>query len=165
VKLDAPLDPAGLAASSTGASRSTTRIGRVTTTSSPRLHKAIRGSDPQASLYYLARMLTAGEEPLYLLRRLTRAAVEDIGLADPQALVQCIAAKDTYDFLGSPKASSPSSQACLYLATAPKSNASMRAEGGVEKRARDRIADAAQEHIERADAADEGHRLRQGLCL
>src|SRR3712207_4018419 len=67
------------------------------------LHKAIRGSDPQAALYYLARMLTAGEEPLYVLRRLTRAAVEDIGLADPQALVQCIAAKDNYDFLGSPE--------------------------------------------------------------
>ena len=87
------------------------------------LHKAIRGSDPQAALYYLARMLTAGEEPLYLLRRLTRAAVEDIGLADPQALVQCIAAKDTYDFLGSPEGELAIVQACLYLATAPKSNA------------------------------------------
>ncbi len=67
------------------------------------LHKAIRGSDPQAALYYLARMLVAGEEPLYVLRRLTRAAVEDIGLADPNALVQCLAAKDMYDFLGSPE--------------------------------------------------------------
>ena len=67
------------------------------------LHKTIRGSDPQAALYYLARMLVAGEEPLYLLRRLIRAAVEDIGLADPKALVQCLAAKDTYDFLGSPE--------------------------------------------------------------
>ena len=86
------------------------------------LHKAIRGSDPQAALYYLARMLTAGEEPLYLLRRLTRAAVEDVGLADPQALVQCIAAKDTYDFLGSPEGELAIAQACLYLATAPKSN-------------------------------------------
>jgi putative ATPase len=87
------------------------------------LHKSIRGSDPQAALYYLARMLTAGEEPLYLLRRLTRAAVEDIGLADPQALVQCIAAKDAYDFLGSPEGELAIVQACLYLATAPKSNA------------------------------------------
>jgi putative ATPase len=87
------------------------------------LHKSIRGSDPQAALYYLARMLTAGEEPLFLLRRLTRAAVEDIGLADPQALVQCIAAKDTYDFLGSPEGELAIVQACLYLATAPKSNA------------------------------------------
>jgi putative ATPase len=87
------------------------------------LHKSIRGSDPQAALYYLARMLTAGEEPLFLLRRLTRAAVEDIGLADPQALVQCIAAKDAYDFLGSPEGELAIVQACLYLATAPKSNA------------------------------------------
>src|SRR4028118_363489 len=87
------------------------------------LHKSIRGSDPQAALYYLARMLTAGEEPLFLLRRLIRAAVEDIGLADPNALVQCIAAKDTYDFLGSPEGELAIVQACLYLATAPKSNA------------------------------------------
>jgi putative ATPase len=92
------------------------------------LHKSIRGSDPQAALYYLARMLTAGEEPLYVLRRLTRAAVEDIGLADPQALVQCIAAKDTYDFLGSPEGELAIVQACLYLATAPKSNAAYMAQ-------------------------------------
>ena len=87
------------------------------------LHKAIRGSDPQAALYYLARMLVAGEEPLYLLRRLTRAAVEDIGLADPNALTQCLAAKEMYDFLGSPEGEIGIAQACLYLATAPKSNA------------------------------------------
>ncbi|WP_374942256.1 replication-associated recombination protein A [Sphingomonas sp.] len=92
------------------------------------LHKSIRGSDPQAALYYLARMLTAGEEPLYVLRRLTRAAVEDIGLADPQALVQCIAAKDAYDFLGSPEGELAIVQACLYLATAPKSNATYMAQ-------------------------------------
>ncbi|NUQ17613.1 MAG: replication-associated recombination protein A [Sphingomonas sp.] len=87
------------------------------------LHKSIRGSDPQAALYYLARMLVAGEEPLYLLRRLTRAAVEDIGLADPNALLQCLAAKEMYDFLGSPEGEIGIVQACLYLATAPKSNA------------------------------------------
>jgi putative ATPase len=87
------------------------------------LHKAIRGSDPQAALYYLARMLVAGEEPLYLLRRLTRAAVEDIGMADPNALLQCLAAKEMYDFLGSPEGEIGIVQACLYLATAPKSNA------------------------------------------
>ena len=92
------------------------------------LHKAIRGSDPDAALYYLARMLTAGEEPLYVLRRLTRAAVEDVGLADPQALVQCIAAKDCYDFLGSPEGELAIAQACLYLATAPKSNAAYTAQ-------------------------------------
>ena len=92
------------------------------------LHKSLRGSDPQAALYYLARMLTAGEEPLYLLRRLTRAAVEDIGLAAPQALVQCLAAKDAYDFLGSPEGELAIVQACLYLATAPKSNAAYKAQ-------------------------------------
>jgi putative ATPase len=92
------------------------------------LHKTIRGSDPQAALYYLARMLVAGEEPLYVLRRLTRAAVEDIGLADPNALVQCLAAKDTYDFLGSPEGELAIVQACLYLATAPKSNATYSAQ-------------------------------------
>jgi putative ATPase len=87
------------------------------------LHKSLRGSDPQASLYYLARMLVAGEEPLFVLRRLVRAAVEDIGLADPNALVQCLAAKEAYDFLGSPEGELAIVQACLYLATAPKSNA------------------------------------------
>jgi len=92
------------------------------------LHKSIRGSDPQAALYYLARMLTAGEQPLFVLRRLIRAAVEDIGLADPNALVQCIAAKDTYDFLGSPEGELAIVQACLYLATAPKSNAAYMAQ-------------------------------------
>jgi len=92
------------------------------------LHKSIRGSDPQAALYYLARMLVAGEEPLYLLRRLTRAAVEDIGMADPNALLQCLAAKDMYDFLGSPEGEIGIVQACIYLATAPKSNAAYMAQ-------------------------------------
>ena len=92
------------------------------------LHKTIRGSDPQAALYYLARMLVAGEEPLYVLRRLTRAAVEDIGLADPNALLQCLAAKEMYDFLGSPEGEIGIVQACLYLATAPKSNATYTAQ-------------------------------------
>ncbi len=79
------------------------------------LHKSLRGSDPQASLYYLARMLTAGEEPLYVLRRLVRFASEDIGLADPQALIQCLAAKDAYDFLGSPEGELAIVQSCLFL--------------------------------------------------
>ncbi|MBO9711580.1 replication-associated recombination protein A [Sphingomonas sp.] len=93
------------------------------------LHKSMRGSDPQASLYYLARMLTAGEEPLYVLRRITRFASEDIGLADPQALVQCLAAKDAYEFLGTPEGELAIVQACLYCATAPKSNAAYKAAG------------------------------------
>ena len=92
------------------------------------LHKSLRGSDPQAALYWLARMLIAGEEPLYVLRRLVRFASEDIGLADPQALVQCLAAKDAYDFLGSPEGELAIVQACLYLATAPKSNAAYAAQ-------------------------------------
>ncbi|MGL5837351.1 MAG: replication-associated recombination protein A [Sphingorhabdus sp.] len=87
------------------------------------LHKSLRGSDPQAALYWLARMLVAGEEPLYVLRRITRFASEDIGLADPRALEQCIAAKDAYEFLGSPEGELAIVQACLYCATAPKSNA------------------------------------------
>jgi len=87
------------------------------------LHKSVRGSDPDAALYYLARMLDAGEDPLYLGRRLVRMAVEDIGLADPQALVIANAAKDAYDYLGSPEGELALAQACVYLATAPKSNA------------------------------------------
>ncbi len=87
------------------------------------LHKSVRGSDPDAALYWLARMLAAGEDPLFLARRLVRMAVEDIGIADPQALVQTLAAKDAYDFLGSPEGELALAQACLYIATAPKSNA------------------------------------------
>jgi putative ATPase len=87
------------------------------------LHKSVRGSDPDAALYYLARMFDAGEDPLYLGRRLVRMAVEDIGLADPQALVVCNAAKDAYEYLGSPEGELALAQACVYLATAPKSNA------------------------------------------
>jgi putative ATPase len=92
------------------------------------LHKSMRGSDPQAALYWLARMLVAGEEPLYVLRRITRFAVEDVGLADPRALEQCIAAKDAYEFLGSPEGELAIVQACLYCATAPKSNAAYKAQ-------------------------------------
>ncbi|MEP9377860.1 replication-associated recombination protein A [Aquabacter sp. CN5-332] len=87
------------------------------------LHKAVRGSDPDASLYYLARMLDAGENPLFLARRLVRMAVEDIGLADPNALTVANAAKDAYDFLGSPEGELALAEAAVYLATAPKSNA------------------------------------------
>src|SRR5580704_1725732 len=93
------------------------------------LHKSVRGSDPDAALYYLARMLDAGEDPLYLARRIVRMAVEDIGLADPQALVITNAAKDAYDFLGSPEGELAIAEACLYVATAPKSNATYLAFG------------------------------------
>src|SRR6476661_3166063 len=87
------------------------------------LHKSVRGSDPDAALYYLARMFDAGEDPLYLGRRLVRMAIEDIGLADPQALVIANAAKDAYDYLGSPEGELAFAEATVYLATAPKSNA------------------------------------------
>jgi putative ATPase len=87
------------------------------------LHKTIRGSDPDAALYYLARMLDAGEDRLFIARRLVRAAIEDIGMADPQALAVANAAKDAFDFLGSPEGELALAQATIYLATAPKSNA------------------------------------------
>ena len=87
------------------------------------LHKSVRGSDPDAALYYLARMLTAGEDPLFIARRLVRMANEDVGLADPEAINQALAAKDTYEFLGSPEGELALAQAAVYIATAPKSNA------------------------------------------
>ncbi len=87
------------------------------------LHKSVRGSDPDAALYYLARMLVAGEDPLFLARRLVRMAIEDVGLADPEAVKQALAAKDAFDFLGSPEGELALAQATVYIATAPKSNA------------------------------------------
>jgi putative ATPase len=87
------------------------------------LHKSVRGSDPDAALYYLARMLVAGEDPLFLARRLVRMAIEDVGLADPEAIHQALAAKETFDFLGSPEGELALAQATIYIATAPKSNA------------------------------------------
>jgi putative ATPase len=99
------------------------------------LHKSVRGSDPDAALYWLARMLAGGEDPLYIARRLVRMAVEDIGLADPNALVQTIAAKDTYDFLGTPEGELALAQATIYLAAAPKSNAAYVAFGQAQRAA------------------------------
>src|SRR5204863_245190 len=87
------------------------------------LHKALRGSDPDASLYWLARMIEAGEDPLYVVRRLIRFASEDVGMADPQALVVCMAAQQAIHFVGLPEANLALAQAVVHLATAPKSNA------------------------------------------
>jgi putative ATPase len=101
------------------------------------LHKSVRGSDPDAALYYLCRMLDAGEDPLYIVRRVVRMAVEDIGLADPQALVICNAAKDAYDFLGSPEGELAIAQAVIYVATAPKSNAAYIAFGAAMRTAKE----------------------------
>ncbi|THD76255.1 MAG: replication-associated recombination protein A [Phenylobacterium sp.] len=101
------------------------------------LHKSIRGSDPDAALYWLARMLAGGEDPLFVARRLIRAAAEDIGEADPMSLVLANAAKDTYDFLGSPEGELALAQLTVHLATAPKSNAVYRAYGAAMKAARE----------------------------
>jgi putative ATPase len=101
------------------------------------LHKSVRGSDADAALYYLARMFDAGEDPLYIARRVVRMAVEDIGLADPQALVICNAAKDAYDFLGSPEGELAIAQAVIYVATAPKSNAAYTAYGAARQVAKE----------------------------
>jgi len=101
------------------------------------LHKSVRGSDPDAALYYLARMLDAGAPPLYIARRVVRMAIEDIGLADPQALVMANAAKDAYDFLGSPEGELAIAQAVLYVATAPKSNAGYVAYGAAKRVAKE----------------------------
>jgi putative ATPase len=87
------------------------------------LHKSVRGSDPDAALYWLARMLAGGEDPLYIARRVVRMAIEDVGLADPQAVVQALAAKDAFDFLGAPEGELAIAQAVVYIATAPKSTA------------------------------------------
>lgn len=100
------------------------------------LHKSLRGSDPDAALYWTARMIVGGEDPLYIVRRLVRFASEDIGLADPQAIHQALAAKDTYEYLGSPEGELQIFQAVLYLATAPKSNAAYRAEKAAKKSAK-----------------------------
>ncbi len=99
------------------------------------LHKSMRGSDPDAALYWLARMLAGGEQPLYLARRIVRMAIEDIGLADPEAVHQALAAKDVYDFLGSPEGELALAQAVVYLATAPKSNAVYKAFGAAQSSA------------------------------
>jgi len=99
------------------------------------LHKSVRGSDPDASLYWLARMLAGGEDPLYIARRVVRMAVEDIGLADPNALVQTLAAKEAFDFMGSPEGELAIAQAVLYVALAPKSNAAYTAFGAAKEAA------------------------------
>ncbi|MAM93912.1 replication-associated recombination protein A [Parvibaculum sp.] len=111
------------------------------------LHKSIRGSDCDAALYWLARMLVGGEDPLYIARRLVRAAIEDIGLADPEAVHQALAAKEVFDFLGAPEGELALAQATIYLATAPKSNASYAAFGAAKRSARDTGSVAPPAHI------------------
>ena len=114
------------------------------------LHKAVRGSDPEGALYWLARMLAGGEDPLYLARRLVRIASEDVGLADPRALAVALAAKDAYHFLGSPEGELALAEATLYLATAPKSNRSYVAFGRAQEAAQQHPAEPVPLHIRNA---------------
>jgi putative ATPase len=111
------------------------------------LHKAVRGSDPDAALYWLCRMLDGGEDRLFLARRLVRMAIEDIGLADPAAVTQALAAKDTYDFLGSPEGELALAQATIYMATAPKSNAAYKGYGAAMRAAKQHGSLAPPKHI------------------
>jgi putative ATPase len=101
------------------------------------LHKSVRGSDPDAALYWLARMLAGGEDPLFIARRLVRMASEDIGEADPTSLILAVAAKDAYDFLGSPEGELALAQVCVHMAAAPKSVAVYKAFGAASKMAKE----------------------------
>jgi putative ATPase len=114
------------------------------------LHKAIRGSDADGALYWLARMLAGGEDPLYLARRLVRMAIEDIGLADPRAMMVALAAKDAYHFLGSPEGELALAEAAIYLATAPKSNRAYAAFGEAQAAAEAHPAEPVPLHIRNA---------------
>ena len=130
------------------------------------LHKSIRNSDADAGLYWLARMLEAGEDPLYVARRLVRFASEDVGLADPQALVVAMAAQQAVHFIGLPEGALALAELVVYLAAAPKSNALYVAYGaGGEGRPRDAGRAGAAVDPQRAHAADEGPGLRRGLPL
>ena len=135
LKLAAPLDPASLMAAVQRRMPLYDKSREEHYNIISALHKSIRGSDPDAALYWLARMLAGGEQPLYIARRLVRASVEDIGLADPEAVHQALAAKDVFDFLGSPEGELALAQCVLYLASAPKSNAVYTALGAAKRAA------------------------------
>ncbi|MEQ8804595.1 MAG: replication-associated recombination protein A [Rhodospirillales bacterium] len=135
--LTAPLDPAGLAAAVQKRMPLYDKGQESHYNLISALHKSLRGSDADAALYWFARMLEGGEDPLYVARRLVRFASEDIGLADPQALPQALAAWDTYERLGSPEGELALVQAVVYLATAPKSNALYKAEKAARRMARE----------------------------
>ncbi|MDT8436534.1 MAG: replication-associated recombination protein A [Gemmatimonadota bacterium] len=117
------------------------------------LHKAVRGSDPDGALYWLARMLEGGEDPMYLARRLVRMAVEDVGLADPGALRLAVAAKEAYHFLGSPEGDLALAEAAIYLAAAPKSNRVYRAFGAARRAAGETPAEPVPLHVRNAPTA------------
>lgn len=132
-----PLDPAGLAGALQRRAPLYDKAQESHYNLISALHKSLRGSDADAALYWLARMLAGGEDPLYIARRLVRFASEDVGLADPEALRQALAAKEAYDFLGSPEGELALAQAALYLATAPKSNAAYKAHGAAARAAKE----------------------------
>lgn len=137
LKIAKPLDPAGLANAVQKRAPLYDKSREEHYNIISALHKSVRGSDPDAALYWLARMLAGGEQPLYIARRMVRMAIEDIGLADPQAVVQALAAKDVFDFLGSPEGELALAQCVLYLASAPKSNAVYKALGAAKRAAAD----------------------------
>jgi putative ATPase len=114
------------------------------------LHKSVRNSDPDAALYWLARMLEAGEDPLYIARRVVRMAVEDIGLAEPNALALCMAARDAVDFIGMPEGNLALAQAVVYLSVAPKSNALYTAYGAVQQDVEQTVAESVPLHLRNA---------------
>src|SRR5690606_1648034 len=114
------------------------------------LHKAVRGSDPDGALYWLARMIEGGEDPLYVARRLVRMAAEDVGLADPGALRVTLAARDAFHFLGAPEGELALAEAVVYLATAPKSNRLYRAWGAALARARETPGEPVPLHVRNA---------------
>ncbi|NRB04244.1 MAG: replication-associated recombination protein A [Rhodobacteraceae bacterium] len=136
-KVDAPLDPQALAARLMRRAAQYDKSGEAHYNLISALHKSVRGSDPDAALYWFARMLEGGEDPRYLARRITRMAVEDIGLADPQAQAHCLQSWETYERLGSPEGELALAQAVIYLALAPKSNAAYVAYKGARNLARD----------------------------
>jgi putative ATPase len=114
------------------------------------LHKSMRNSDPDAAVYWVMRMLEAGEDPLYIARRLVRFASEDIGNADPQALVVAVAAKDAAHFVGMPEGNTALAQAAIYLATAPKSNAVYAAYNAAAADAQTQVAEPVPLHLRNA---------------
>ena len=127
-----------------------TRRASSTTTSSPHCIRAVRNSDPDASLYWLGRMLASGEDAMYCARRIVRMAVEDIGLAAPEALNLCLSARDAMHFLGSPEGELALAQAVVYLALAPKSNAVYKAFGEVQRDLKTTLADPVPLHLRNA---------------
>ncbi|MEK9723100.1 MAG: replication-associated recombination protein A, partial [Rhodospirillaceae bacterium] len=134
---DMPLDPAGLAEAVQKRAPLYDKSDEAHYNLISALHKSLRGSDTDAALYWLARMLHGGEDPRYIMRRLTRFAVEDIGLADPTALTQALAAWETYERLGSPEGELAVVQCVIYLGTAPKSNAAYKAQSAARRVARE----------------------------